>query len=189
MNPAEYADSQPRSRLETLERGATLADALSFFDSLPAVAIDDMIGSWRGSELPTGHPFDGLLTAFGWHGKKFDSPDVAHPLVFDAVGGEVNVNPALLPIGLLVRAPEVFHHPLLVRAGRFAPVLLQTSKPKARLRMMEYRGVVTATMSYDDVPIHDAFRLANPHTVVGAMDIRGFDEPYMFVLRREATSA
>lgn len=186
MNPAEYADIRPTIRLAALERGATSADVLSFYDSLPAVALDDMIGSWRGSEVPSGHPFDGLLTAFGWHGKKFDSAEVVHPLVFDIPGGgQANVDPGLLPIGLLVRAPGFFRHPLLVRAGRLAPALLRTSKPKARLRTMEYRGVMTATMTYDNVPIHDAFRAVGQDCVIGAMDLRGLNQPYMFALRRQ----
>ena len=34
--------------------GAAPADALEFFDSLPAVALDELTGRWRGSGLPTG---------------------------------------------------------------------------------------------------------------------------------------
>ena len=36
--------------------------------------------------------------------------------------------------------------------------LVATSRPAARLRMTQYRGVVTATMCYDAHPIHDVFR-------------------------------
>jgi hypothetical protein len=52
--------------------------------------------------------------------------------------------------------------------------------------MVEYRDVVTATMVYDALPAHDAFRRVDPDTVVGATDLRGMPRPFFFVLRREA---
>jgi hypothetical protein len=51
--------------------------------------------------------------------------------------------------------------------------------------MTEYRGVVSATMSYDDLPVHDVFRAVDGDTVVGAMDLRGLEQPFLFFLRRE----
>lgn len=50
--------------------------------------------------------------------------------------------------------------------------------------MMEYRGVVSAAMSYDALPIDDHFRAVDDDTLIGAMDMRGL-ATYMFVLRRE----
>ena len=42
----------------------TTTDAASeLFDSLPAVDPEFMIGTWRGAEMPTGHPIDGALAA------------------------------------------------------------------------------------------------------------------------------
>ena len=52
-----------------------------------------LLGSWRGSEVPTGHPFDGLLELYGWWGKRFDGPDEAHPLVFEDARGRFSVDP------------------------------------------------------------------------------------------------
>ena len=54
----------------------------------------------------------------------------------------------------------------------------------ASLRMVEYRGVSTATMVYDKQPIFDHFRKVDADTVVGAMDRKGEDAPLMFLLRR-----
>ena len=56
----------PLARLETLEPAAPLAEALAFYDSLPPVSIEAMIGQWRGGEIATGHAFDGLLGPAGW---------------------------------------------------------------------------------------------------------------------------
>ena len=54
----------------------------------------------------------------------------------------------------------------------------------ASLRMVEYRGVVTATMVYDKQPIFDHFRKIDDDTMVGAMDRKGEAAPLLFVLRR-----
>jgi hypothetical protein len=58
----------------------------------------------------------------------------------------------------------------------------------ASLRMVEYRGVVTATMVYDRHPIFDSFRAVDDVTVMGAMDRKGDAAPLLFLLRRRAES-
>ena len=45
----------------------------------------------------------------------------------------------------------------------------------ATLRMVEYRGVVTATMVYDRHPVFDHFRRVDDDTVLGVMDRKGED--------------
>jgi hypothetical protein len=173
-------------RLRELQQGATLDAALAFYDGLDAVGLDEMTGSWLGEELPTGNPFDGVLVKFGWHGKRFDGPDDVHPLVFNARGGRlVSVNPAFVPLELAVRYPRLLHTPVVADVFSVVRPLISTTRPRARLRLTEYRGVVTATMCYDALPVNDAFRKVDADTLVGAMDLRGLDAPFMFVLRRE----
>ena len=173
-------------RLLELRRGTTVEAALAFFDGLAPVAVEDLIGAWWGEDLPTGNPLDGLLKKFGWHGKRFDGPDGAHPLIFDGGrGGRVAVNPAFAPLGLMVRRPRLLHAPAAARLFALVRPLMSTRRPKARLRLTEYRGVVTATMCYDQLPIHDVFRKVDGDTLLGAMDLRGLDRPFMFVLHRE----
>ncbi len=182
------AADQDRSdaRLRVLQRGTTIEAALALYDSLEPVGVEEMMGSWRGEGLPTGHPFDGLLETLGWHGKRFDAPDDAHPLVFDAgAGRRVSVNPAFVPAAVAARYPRLLHKPLAARLFSLIRPLVATRKPKARLRLTQYRGVVTATMCYDALPINDAFRKVDDDTLVGAMDLRGLDTPLLFVLRRE----
>ncbi|WP_243715294.1 DUF4334 domain-containing protein [Micromonospora sp. KC207] len=162
-----------------------LETALACFDGLPPVTVEEMLGPWRGSGFATGHPLDGLLEHYGWHGKRFDSPDEVHPLVFSAGRRLVSVNPALMPTGLLVRPPGVVRTPLAARAFALARTLLTTTRPTARLRMTEYRGVVSATMCYDRLPIHDVFRRVDERTLLGVMDLRGSDRPFVFVLTRD----
>jgi hypothetical protein len=54
----------------------------------------------------------------------------------------------------------------------------------ASLRRVEYRGVVTATMVYDQHPIFDHFRKVDARTVLGVMDRKNDSMPLYFYLRR-----
>ncbi|MGE2734057.1 DUF4334 domain-containing protein [Mycolicibacterium vaccae] len=170
----------------------TAQDALALFDSLPPVDTDAMIGTWHGAEVPTGHRLDGLLAASGWWGKQFVDAECVHPLLFPTADGRalwpLNPAPAFAGMGVATRLPG------LTRAGFGKPITtlrpaLHARGPKARLRTTRYRGVDTATMIYDQVPVNDVFRLlddsAGKRTVLGAMDMRGFSTPYFFALQRD----
>ena len=61
---------------------------------------------------------------------------------------------------------------------------LRTRKHRARLRAVEHRGVVTAAMVYDHLPIIDFFRRVDDSTLLGVMDLRGAT-PYFFILRKD----
>ncbi|MGY1604866.1 DUF4334 domain-containing protein [Geodermatophilus sp. SYSU D00815] len=161
--------------------------ALAWFDRSPAVAPAELTGRWRGSGLPTGHRLDGLLEAYGWYGKEFAGAESVHPLLFrDRAGVPQPVDPAYAPLGLLFRLPQLARTPV-ARLG-FAAVrpLRRTRRPAARLRTVEHRGVATAALVYDRLPVIDVFRWTGPDALLGLMDARGLDEPFFFVLEREA---
>lgn len=161
-------------------RTATTTAALQLFDASPAVGLDFMIGRWKGFEVRTGHPMDGLLDITGWYGKDFISAEEVHPLLFKRInGGVYSVNPRLLPMNLPV--PRI---KLLGWLMWIISPLIQTKKGKARMRMVEYRGKVTACMVYDHKAIIDAFAKINDHTLIGVMDYKGDKQPYIFVLER-----
>ena len=177
------------TRLCQLEPAAPLADVLALFDGLPPAPIATLIGDWKGGEIATGHAFDGLLGPSGWHGKRFVSADVVDPLVFRRKDGRLFAgNPGLMPLGLIKRFPAMARSRLSAALFRGAAPLFATARPAARLRMTEYRGVTSATMIYDALPINDVFRLVDANTMLGAMDIRGFPEPFFFTLRRETAT-
>ena len=177
-------------RFRTLENGTNLEAALDFYDSLPPVRVEEVLGSWRGSGLPTGNPLDGLLERFGWYGKRLDDPETVYPLVFRRSDGSLYaVNPSFVPVGLLVRFPSQFHRPVLAKLFTALRGVIATTKPHARLRLREYRGVVSATMCYDALPVNDVFRKVDDQTLLAVMDLRGMERPFLFVLRREALSA
>ena len=147
----------------------TQEEAFQWFDGLEPVSPDELIGIWRGAEIETGHPMDGLLRAMDWFGKDVRSLEEVHPLLLaNSNGNTYSGNPGLLPLGAFMSAPR-----LLVRA-LFAVVspFVHTKKGRARLCVREYRGRRTAVMQYDQKPIFDAFARISRQTILGVSDIK-----------------
>ncbi|MCF6733731.1 DUF4334 domain-containing protein [Blastococcus sp. KM273129] len=167
-------------------RGIPRDEALAMFDLAQPVAVEEMFGRWRGSGVPTGSPLDGLLERYGWWGKEFRDAETAHPLLFATRSGPRPVNPAPVPVGVLRRLPALAHRTPARLAFTAVRPLLTTRRPKARLRAVEHRGVVTAAMVYDRLPIVDVFKRVGSRTVLGLMDLRGLPDPFFFLLRRES---
>jgi hypothetical protein len=179
-------DALASGELAGLAAGTSTEAALAFFDRCAPVEPRMLTGRWRGSGLPTGHPFDGLLEAYGWYGKEVLDPETVHPLLFrDARGRPRPVDPALAPLAVLRRAPWLARTPV-ARAG-FAVVrpVRTTRRPAARVRAVEYRGVVSAAVVYDRLPVVDVLRKVAAGTLLGVMDMRDVPEPFFFVLRRD----
>ncbi|SNS19641.1 protein of unknown function [Geodermatophilus pulveris] len=167
--------------------GAVAADVLAFADRLPGVAVEEMAGRWRGTELPTGSPLDGLLTAHGWWGKEVLDADTVHPLLVDGRAGRPRpVQPAAAPLSLLRRAPGLLRSRPARLASRAVRPLLTTRRPGARLRPVVHRGVPTTALVYDRLPVVDVFRAVTPDLLLGLMDVRGLRDTFAFLLERES---
>ncbi|MCL2924888.1 MAG: DUF4334 domain-containing protein [Trichodesmium sp. MAG_R04] len=170
----------------TLENGgSSTEEALNFFDDLGSVNLEFMIGRWQGSEFPTNHPMDGLLEASGWYGKEFVDTEQVHPLLFlDGNNNIFKVYPSPMAIKLGFRFSAL-------KSKAMKPIftvmnlMLKTEKSQARIRTMEYREKVSATMIYDNLPINDIFRKIDDNTVLGLMDYESVPQPFFFVLKRE----
>ena len=160
-------------------------EALSVFDSLEAISVEFMHGRWKGSDIHTGHYFDGLFDAAGFYGKIFLNNEEVHPLVFFGADKKelYSVNPKLAPLN--IELPKDERTATMMKMGR---ILLETKESKARLRNLEYRGRVSATMIYDDIPIMDTFVKIDDNRVLGAMDFKGQSHPFFFVLERDDQS-
>lgn len=179
------------SDLLALEHGTTTQEALTFFDNLEPVRAEELVGQrWHGGEVPTGHSMDGILTVSGWYGKQFDDVDHVHPLLFSDGGGDIfAVDPMLAPMGLAGRISGLTESPMVKRTSPTAlsalNPLIRTTKHRARLRNIEFRGAVSAAMVYDHKAIIDHFRKVDDATLLGIMDLRDMDQPYFFTLRRD----
>jgi hypothetical protein len=162
------------------------AEALALFATLEPVAIDFMLGAWAGTGFPSDHPLDGALEAYGWRGKRFDSPEQVHPLVFRWAGRTLHAAPArLVPfLPLVMRLPWLKSPPAAALVRLLLP-LFATRSSQARLRAMRHDGDTGAAMIYDRVPIQDVFRRVDDDTVLGMMDCKGMAQPFFFLLRRE----
>ncbi|SEO44656.1 DUF4334 domain-containing protein [Trujillonella endophytica] len=163
---------------------------LALFDSLEPVAPEELVGRWRGAELPTGSRLDGLLTLHGWWGKEVLDPETVHPLLFPGRDGVPRpVTPWPVPLAVLLHAPGLART-LPARLGVAAVLpLLRARRPGARVRTVAHRGVATAAIVYDALPIIDAFRRVDAATLLGLMDLRGLEEPFAFVLSRAPRSS
>ncbi|MEL7104662.1 MAG: DUF4334 domain-containing protein [Pseudomonadota bacterium] len=170
--------------MHNLLKGApsTPEEAFAAFDALPTVSNEFMLGRWTLHEVLTGHPLDGLLEPGGLYGKIFDSEEDVHPLVFITTDKTeiYAANPSLIPLTVDLPKEDIIGS--VINTARF---VLETKESKARLRMVEYRGRVTACMLYDDRPIIDAFVKIDEERVLGVMDMKGNPVPYFFVLKRD----
>ncbi|CEG21620.1 hypothetical protein BN1080_00533 [Planococcus massiliensis] len=144
--------------------GADTEDACRLYDGLEAASLSELIGTWKGREFPTGHPLDGVLSGLNWYGKAFHDAENVDPLLFELPDGEIA---AMDPVPLMDKRK-----------------LLKATGGKARMRMMEHRGVLSAVMVYDNLPIHDHFRKVNEHVLLGMMDWKGDANPFFFILEK-----
>ncbi len=168
------------------QKNTTTAEAIALFDQLEPVDLDFMLGRWKGSGLHTGHPMDGLLEVANWYGKEFVTPECVHPLLF--LDGSCKVfkvapNPQMMKLSLSL--PGLKNESFKPAFTLFSS-LLKTEQSQARLRMMEHRGKLSATMIYDHLPINDVFRKVDDNTLLGLMDYKESAQPFFFVLKREA---
>ncbi|MEM7579359.1 MAG: DUF4334 domain-containing protein [Mastigocoleus sp.] len=167
-----------------LQQGKTNTDeALKLFDELNTVSLEFMMDRWKGSGFHTNHQMDGLLETIGWYGKEFVSPDCVHPLLFSDDNNifKVDPNPTLMNLVFKIYIPQ---KDVLKPFYSAMSKILKTEESKARVRMTEYRGKISATMIYDYLPINDIFRKVDQNTVLGLMDFKGMEQPFFFVLNR-----
>lgn len=168
----------------TVSTRITADEALRLFDGSEPVPVEELTGFWLGAGIATGHWLDDLLESTGWIGKQFDGADAVHPLVHAGSFGRYRLNPDLLAMGL-AKSVGLGRWPLVQPVFKVAGHLMATRKPKARLRMVEHRGKVSAAMIYNSKPIIDHFRRIDDGYVLGLMDRFGDEAPCFFTLKRD----
>jgi hypothetical protein len=187
MADPDHPDTAAMTPTRPRIAAASPEEALALFDRLPPVAPSELLGRWRGGSFPTGHPLDGVLETYHWYGKAFRGTDDVDPLLFRTAGGAVvPLRAALLPDPRWIE-----RWPWLAgaRAGnlfqRLGLPLLICDRPQARLRVVEHRGVASAAMLYDHLPIVDVFRRLDAASLLGVMDARGLPQPFFFTLEAD----
>ena len=145
------------------------------------IPVEFMHGRWKGFEIETGHPLGGLLVPAGWYGKVFLDNEEVHPIVFFGKDKTelYSVNPKLVPFEMKVPKDE-----RLKKMISIVRVVLETTESKARLRPLGYRGKVSATMIYDEIPLIDIFVKIDERRVFGVADMKG-QPPLFLVMERD----
>lgn len=64
-------------------QSASQKEASEWFRSLEPVHSEEMVGLWRGTRHPSGHPLDGVLENLHWFGKRFHPGMRADALLFE----------------------------------------------------------------------------------------------------------
>ena len=151
-----------RQRFDALRAAdpADPADLDALWSDLSPVGVDEVLGAWRGGDFRTGHVASTVLEKVRWHGKRFDGPLDAKPLICRDEDGALYSNLA---------------------AGGGA---------EASLWPIEFRGETTATMVYDALPVLDHFKRVDDDTLMGIMNGKlesafGVTDLYHFWLERD----
>lgn len=165
-------------------QSALQSEISDWFNTLEPVNPEDMIGLWKGSGHPSGHPLDGVLENLHWFGKRFHPDMRADALLFEGQPGKlIAIEPAFFPIrwairfaglGRTERAWNLFSH--------FRP-RLRAKGTTASLEQRMDEGVLTTSMVYDRQPIVDFFRRSDD-MVIGKMVVNGDPRRYFFRLQR-----
>lgn len=185
INESPDRNEQPSWLVEWQSVPLPETEALAIFESLPSVSSVGLRGLWRGRGLKTGHPLDGVLENLGWYGKLFRDDGRADPLLFSGRGNSLAaIDPARIPLKLALKFSALGRTRIMRGWFAYLQRALRAIGPAARLRDLDYHGVRSAAMVYDQQPIIDYFRQVDADTVVGLMEMRPFDRRYFFLLRR-----
>lgn len=154
--------TDPRQRFDELRAAerADPADLDALWTDLATVTVDEVLGPWRGGDFSTGHLASTVLGKIRWHGKRFDAPLDAKPLICRDQEGALYSNTDA--------------------AGG----------AEASLWPVEFRGETTATMVYDRMPVLDHFKKVDGDTLMGIMNGKleaafGVADLYYFWLERD----
>lgn len=147
------------------------------FDGLAPVSIEAVLGTWKADASYAETPGGRLLVDSGWWGARFTDAQHADPLLFRTADGTGLFAADLGKVfALISTGPQDL-------SARRAEV--ETREPMGRLRMVECRGVVSATLIYDHAPILDYIRAVDGDTLIAAVEGRGaMSEPGYVLLRR-----
>lgn len=155
----------------------TQADLAVAFDTLNPVSIDMLVGTWKVDPSYADTPGGKMLVESGWWGARFVDIETVDPLLYPRPDGNGVFAADLLAVLAVLSTGE---RDISARRDE-----VETSTPIGRIRMVEYHGVLTATLVYDQVPVLDYLRAVDGDTIVAAVEHRGLvNQPDYALLRR-----
>lgn len=180
--PTYSTDSAAITLTDLAAVGDLTAEGVAeFFDTLSPTPIGFMMGLWRAVVVPSCSPNQRRLLDSGYFGMRFTDPETVDPLLFSTADGtEVFAADPIKLFTLLQDGPTDIP---AVRSD------VEITYPAARLRMIDYRGVTSATLIYDRQPVLDHFRTLTDTIVLGAVEARGYQQPTYFALQRATPRA
>lgn len=182
---ARHLSSTSRTMLSfkdvATKRAGSTEELWKVFDSLPPVAVSDLVGyKWKGYEVDNGHPWVGKLESNNWFGKQYHDEDNGDALLIYAneqKDGETFAADGLKTFKAFNSDTE---RVLFKDRAKY-----EANGSICRLKTILHRGVNTASMFYDQLPVNDSFRKVDDNTVFGVMDNKVLpDPPYFFVLEK-----
>ena len=160
-------------------------DTLTWYRSLQPVSLAEMVGLWKGTGIPSGHPLDGVLENLQWFGKRFHADLRADALLFQSRPGRlVTVEPAWIPIRIAIRSASFGRTSVARNWFGHLQKMLRAKGRTASLELRLFEGIESAAMVYDRQPITDYFRKISEAELAGMMVVKDDPRRYFFKLRR-----
>lgn len=159
------------------DESVTQDDLAVAFDTLNSVSIEMLTGTWKVDPSYTETSGGKMLIESGWWGARFVDAETVDPLLYPTPDGNAVFAADLQAVLAVLSTGE---RDIPARRNE-----VETSTPIGRLRMVEYRDVLTATLVYDQVPVLDYLRAIDRDTIVAAVEHRGrVKQPDYALLRR-----
>jgi hypothetical protein len=166
------------TRDEPLHTGTTPAQITTLFAELPPVSMETLSGIWRAVAIPGVSPFYQVQIEKGWYGMRFTDPETVDSMLISTSDGADIFAADVLKI--VAAAPGADTHLSQIRTQ------IETDQPMGRLRMISYRGAISAALIYDRQPVIDYFRTIDDTAVLCAAEARGISETGYCVLQRNS---
>lgn len=145
-------------------------ERIAWFASMKPVLPEEMVGLWRGTGIPSGHPLDGVMENLGWFGKRFQPDLKADALLFQCRPGRVvPLEPSFFPIELAIRLAPFAKTFVARNLFSHLQEVFRARDTTAMLTLRRIDGAETTAMVYDKQPIADFFRRVDDHEVAGMM--------------------
>lgn len=159
----------------------------TLFPTLAALELSDLVGLWRGSHVPSGHPLDGVLENLGWFGKRFHPNLRADALLFRTGPARlVPVDPRFIPLRLALRLASFGRSRVARNWFPYVQKMLRAKGPTATLQLLDLESTPTVAMVYDHQPVTDYFRRIDDRTILGMMCVKGDAKRFFFTLTKVA---